>query len=80
MLTKIQKWGNGLAIRIPKALAIEAGLSIGSPVELQLVSGEIRVLPVHERQYMLDVLLADITEDNVHGEPDWGNATGNELW
>ena len=26
MVTKIQKWGNSLALRIPKALAEEAGL------------------------------------------------------
>ena len=29
MLTKIQKWGSSLAIRIPKALADEAGLEQG---------------------------------------------------
>lgn len=53
MLTKIQKWRNSLALRIPNALAAEAGLSVGSAVELQLVGGEIRIVPVHDRQYTL---------------------------
>jgi len=31
MLTKIQKWGNSLALRIPKAFADEAGLEKRQP-------------------------------------------------
>ena len=36
MLTKVQKWGNSLALRIPNALAEEAGLEAGSEVELRM--------------------------------------------
>ncbi len=43
MLTKVTKWGNSRALRIPKALAEEAGLDYGQAVDMQLVDGEIRI-------------------------------------
>jgi len=43
MVTKIQKWGNSLALRIPKALAEEAGLEQGKPVDVRCVGGELRI-------------------------------------
>jgi antitoxin MazE len=39
MLTKVQKWGNSLALRIPKAFALDAGLEDDSAVEISLVDG-----------------------------------------
>ena len=80
MLTKIQKWGNSLALRIPKALAEETGLDSGSSVEMQIVDGEIHIVPVQEVRYELEALLDEITVDNLHGEVDTGNAVGNEVW
>lgn len=43
MKTRIQKWGNSLALRIPKSFAAEAGLSENSPVDLALVEGRLVV-------------------------------------
>ncbi|MEQ8677297.1 MAG: AbrB/MazE/SpoVT family DNA-binding domain-containing protein [Aggregatilineales bacterium] len=68
MLTKIQKWGNSLALRIPKALATETGLDSDSPVEIRVVDGQIRIVPVQKPRYELDALLDEITADNLHGE------------
>jgi len=70
MLTKIPKWGNSLAIRIPKALAEETGLDHQSAVEIQIIDGQIRIIPIQKSQYDLDDLLADVTEDNLHDEVD----------
>lgn len=80
MLTKIQKWGNSLAVRIPKALADETGISLDSSVEIKVVDGQILIAPVSETHYELDTLLKGVTPDNLHGEVDTGDAAGNEIW
>jgi antitoxin MazE len=39
MLSRVQKWGNTLAVRIPQTFAEQAGLSSDTSVELTLVNG-----------------------------------------
>ncbi len=80
MLAKIQKWGNSLALRIPKAFAEETGLDSESPVEIRIVDGQIHIVPVRAISYKLESLLDGITDDNRHDEVDTGNAVGNEHW
>jgi antitoxin MazE len=81
MQTKIQKWGNSLALRIPKALADETGIDQDSPVEIRVVDGQIRIIPLQSApDYTLESLLDGITPDNLHGEIDTGDALGNESW
>ena len=41
METRVQKWGNSLALRIPKPLAVQIGLEPNSPVELSLRGKEL---------------------------------------
>jgi antitoxin MazE len=79
MLTKIQKWGNSLALRIPKAFAEEAGLESESQVEICVVDGQIHIIPARELHYDLEALLNDITAENLHGEVDTGDALGHEI-
>jgi antitoxin MazE len=80
MQTKIQKWGNSLALRIPKAFADEAGLENDSPVEISVVDGQIIIAARQRHKYDLDDLLSQVTEENLHGEIDTGDAVGNEVW
>ncbi len=80
MLTKVQKWGNSLALRIPKAFAVDAQLEKDSLVEISIVEGKIVVTPVSAPGWTLDELLAGITKDNLHTEVDTGFAVGNEVW
>lgn len=80
MTTRVQKWGNSLALRIPKPLAIEAGLKDGSPVELSLQEGKLIIAPVIKSSVSLDDLLAKVTKKNLHGEVDTGPALGREVW
>src|SRR6266852_4636092 len=68
MKTRVQKWGNSLALRIPKAFAAEAGLREDTPVELTLREGEIVIQPVSRTPLTLDDLLRGVTEKNLHGE------------
>ncbi len=79
MDTTIQKWGNSLAIRIPKAFADEIGLDQGSEIDIQIVDGQIVIKPVKKPTYV-ETLLSHVTEDNLHAEVDTGTATGDEVW
>jgi antitoxin MazE len=80
METRIQKWGNSLALRIPQAFAAEAGLSQDSPVELTLEEGRLVIKPVPAGPFTLEDLLAGITPDNLHGEISTGASVGKEVW
>ena len=79
MRTKIQKWGNSLALRIPKAFALDAQLENNSIVEISLVDGQIVIKPISKKQLALEQLLTKATADNVHGEIDSGEAVGKEV-
>jgi antitoxin MazE len=79
MKARIQKWGNSLALRIPKTFAIEAGLQEHSPVELSLSDGKVVVNPVECESLTLDELLRKINRDNLHGEWDTGPAVGRDA-
>ncbi len=79
MRTRVQKWGNSLAVRIPKPFAEGAGLRPSSEVEVSLVKGEVRLSPVRPR-WTLRQLLAGVTKRNLHAEVDSGQAIGREAW
>lgn len=80
MLTKIQKWGNSLALRIPKTFALDANLENDSTVEISLVEGRIVIKLVNTPQWTLEELLAGVNEINMHHEVDSGEPVGNEVW
>jgi len=80
MLTKIQKWGNSLALRIPKSFALDAQIENESMVEITLVDGQLVIKPVNTPKWTLEQLIAGITPDNLHHETDTGQPTGNEAW
>ena len=80
METKVKKWGNSLAVRIPKPLAAQVGLDQGSPIEFSLSEGSLIITPVVEPVYELEELLAEVTEGNLHNEVDLGDPMGIEAW
>jgi antitoxin MazE len=80
MHAKIQKWGNSLAIRIPKILADETGLNTDKDVEIRVVDGQLHIIPIQDPHYDLDTLLDAVTPDNLHGEIDMGKPVGKEAW
>lgn len=79
MRTRVQKWGNSLAVRIPKPFAEGAGLRPSSEVEVSLEKGEVRLSPVRPR-WKLTRLLSGVTKKNIHREVDAGPARGREVW
>ena len=80
MRTRVQKWGNSLAVRIPKAYAAEIGLAEDLPVELSVVEGRLVVQPQPEESLRLEDLLRGITDENLHGPWETGPAVGKEIW
>lgn len=80
MKTRVQKWGNSLAIRIPRSLASELRVVKDSPVDLSFSRGRLIVRPVSDDVPSLDELLEGITDDNRHEETDWGPSMGAEAW
>ena len=80
MDTRVQKWGESLALRIPESLADQLGLKPDSPVTVSRRGTELIVTPLNEERLTLEDLLAEVTEDNLHGEVDTGPAVGREVW
>lgn len=80
MRTRIRKWGNSLAVRVPKAFVKETRLSYGSEVDMTLDDGKIVLEPVSASPPSLSELLDGVDEDNIHEEIDAGQPVGREAW
>jgi antitoxin MazE len=80
MKSTIQKWGNSLAIRIPKSFANEIDLFQGTEIDLILFDGKIQIEPIKKKKLSLNDLLSKVTEDNIHKEIDTGVPVGKEVW
>jgi antitoxin MazE len=79
MNTTVQKWGNSLALRIPKAVARELQVVEGDAVELKIRGDLLQVKPAR-REYRLSDLVAKMSKGKMHLESDWGGPVGKELW
>jgi antitoxin MazE len=80
MRSRVQKWGNSLALRIPKSFATEVGLHRETSVEISLADGKLIIAPAAKPKLTLKQLLSKVTEENLHHEVDTGPAVGNETW
>ncbi len=76
----VSKWGNSLAVRIPRAIAKEARLNEGDSLALDLDRDGGIVLRPLRRRYELSDLVSRITSKNRHRETDWGQPQGEESW
>jgi antitoxin MazE len=79
MKTTIQKWGNSLAIRIPKNITKETKVSEGSNINIITENGK-KILNPTTKEYSLKELLMKITNENIHLEVSSGNYVGGEIW
>jgi len=80
MKTRVQKWGNSLALRIPKSFASEVGLKNESPVDVSMEDGKLVIAPIAKPELTLKQLLAKVTSENIHHEIETGPSAGNEAW
>jgi antitoxin MazE len=79
MRTRVQKWGNSLAVRIPKPFADGAGLKLATEVEVSLEKGTLRFSAVRPR-WRLRELVSRVTSRNRHAEVESGRPVGRESW
>ncbi len=80
MITTVQKWGNSLGLRIPKAYAAEVQLASGAAVEVAVRNGDIVIRPIRRPAYRLSELLAKVKKSNLHDEVPTGPSVGREAW
>jgi antitoxin MazE len=80
MRSKVQLWGNSLALRIPKYMADQIRINNGSDIDVSLEEEKIIIQPLKGKQASLDLLLSRIGKDNTHHEDDFGGPVGNEIW
>lgn len=81
MASAVQKWGNSLGIRIPKAIADQVHLSVGTEVEFEVSDGALTIRPRarQRRKYSLAKLLAQTKGPNPHGEWNSSAPRGRET-
>ena len=72
---QVVKWGNSLAVRIPKAVAAEARMQEGDSILIEGSHGHIEI----QRVPTLEELVAQITPENRHGEIEAGPELGKEI-
>ena len=79
MRSTVSRWGNSLAVRLPRALTADAHLQEGTPVNLRVQDGSLVITPARPK-YKLADLLAQLEQGGERGEVDWGQPEGKEVW
>ena len=80
MKSQVGKWGNSLAVRIPKHIVQALNLQPDDSIEFSLIDGKAVIEPVKALpELTLEELLAQVTEPP-EGEVDWGPPVGEEVW
>jgi len=84
MVVEFCRWGNSLAVRIPKSVAEALNVREGRYAEIGIENGALVLRPVvkpkRKKIYTLEELLKGMTRENVPEEVDWGEPRGNEAW
>lgn len=79
MITTVQRWGNSLAVRIPKAFATQADMAEDARVQIAIENDAIVIRPAPPA-WKLDDMLENVTVSNRHSLVDWGDKVGKESW
>ncbi|MEN9848318.1 MAG: hypothetical protein RL368_1058 [Pseudomonadota bacterium] len=80
MQATVQKWGNSLALCLPKPFTSQINIDEHSLVEIILEGNQIIIKPIRPPKINLDELLAAITPEDLHVEISTGDAVGKEIW
>ena len=78
MRLRVRRWGNSLALRIPKPFAAEAEVREGTLVDLSVSEGRLVIAPL-PAGYTLRQLLRGVSPENLHEEIDFGPPAGREV-
>ncbi len=80
MKSQIGRWGNSLAIRIPKHVVEALNLNADDVVECFVEDGKLVIQPIQALpELTLEQLLAEPMEPS-EPEVDWGQSMGEEIW
>ncbi len=79
MKTKVQKWGNSLALRIPRPFAAGTNVADGTTVDIELREGRLIVERTDSPHSDFDDLLAGIDTTNLQAEASTGTHVGREI-
>ncbi len=80
MQAQLMKWGNSIAIRIPKRALEQAQLSEGDSLDLSIEGPGVIAMKATHKKLTLKEMVAAITPENLHSETEWGAPVGNESW
>ena len=80
MHIRVERWGNNLAVRIPKSLAEDADVIEGMIVDLTIRQGKIVAIVAQKGKWPLKQLLDKVNNMNRHAEIDFGAPIGRESW
>jgi antitoxin MazE len=80
MKTAVRKWGNSLAVRLPKAVAESVELYEGTPVVVEKKDGRLLLTPLKKKEYSLASLVRGINSRNRHDLIETGAPRGKEIW
>jgi len=80
MISRILKWGNSLAVRIPKVFADEMNVAESTSIQMVLKEGALQITPVMEAGWDLVDLLAGVMDENLHDEWETDKPAGREAW
>ena len=72
MQSRISKWGNSLGVRVPREVAVRAGLSEGARIDIEGYADGRIVITQSRRRFTLDELLAGMTPGREHPLEDDG--------
>ena len=78
MTIPLKKWGNSLALRIPKDIATTLSIEYDSIINLTVVNGTLVLEP--QRGTLLEDLVSQIDSQNLHKEITTDRSVGNEEW
>ena len=76
----ICKWGNSLALRLPKHVADQVRLVEGATVDIVVDDGSLKVTPSRKKFLLSDLLDGEPKRSDLTSEVDWGQAKGDEVW
>jgi antitoxin MazE len=78
MQVQVARWGNSLGVRIPKDVALRAGLREGARVDVETDGDRIIISPARQRYVLADLLKA-MTPEAMRQAFDWGPNIGREI-
>ncbi len=76
-----RKWGNSLAVRIPKTVCEDLGIVENAAISMLIDDGSLVITPVSGRNKRLQKALKRISRENLPDEKEpFGKSVGRERW